>query len=186
MLKHNSLTAEKLAKEIKSPMRRPFEFFDCLVGYGFLEKNSQGEYGLTHLSRTYFDKTNQKLYCGTFLQFSCMSMYPLNDALTSLIKEPKPQAMDEVVETGTYYKQIPYDKFKMIMPSLIVPNSYALPKLPLFKQAKTVLDIGGAMGYFMKAVFDENPHLTGVITDLPEFSKDTPDFLNKHKLNEKI
>ena len=186
MKKKGAQDCKQLAKAIGSPMRRPFEFFDALVGYGFLEKDAEEKYDLTHMSRTYFDKTNQEKYCGLFLQFSCMPMYPLNDALTGLIKEPRPWALNEEIETGQYYKQIPYDKFKMIMPSLIVPNCVALPQLPEFKTAKTVLDIGGAMGYFMRAVFREHKHLKGVITDLPEFEHDTPEFLKQNKLDKRI
>ena len=44
----------------------------------------------------------------------------------------------------------------------------SIPKLDLWKKYKTVADMGGNVGHLVSAIVKNNPHMNGIVCDLPE------------------
>jgi len=73
------------------------------------------------------------------------------------------------VEIFEYFGQYPEmaDIFNTFMNERIVPIAQAVCGAYDFSKAKKVVDVGGGGGLMLATILKENPHLSGVVQDLP-------------------
>ncbi len=62
----------------------------------------------------------------------------------------------------------------------------SIPKLDLWKKYRTVVDLGGNVGHLVSAIVKANPHLQGIVGDLPECREVFFENIKREKMLEKV
>ena len=127
------VSAESLAKALKTDPRATGILLDALTGIGLLNKNRDGRYKNTPTSRRYLVK-GSRFYQGDIIKHAS-TMWENWSALDSVVRDglPARRAMDN-------------DSFIMGMHNLSVLRTAELIKTIGLRDVKTMLDLGGGPG----------------------------------------
>lgn len=64
--------------------------------------------------------------------------------------------------------------------------SLTIPKLDLWKNYRTFVDIGGSVGHLVSAVCRSQNHMKGIVADLPECRDAFTENIKREKMRDKV
>lgn len=176
-----SQTAKEVAETQGTHERLTEKFLNALVAMELLEK-SEDRYKLTSIARTYLLPSSPVNLIGLVQSFSSDTEPGLKNLLDFLKKGPNP------MEEGTYKMDKEMLKFtgKYALGGEIQDALEIVTKLPEFKTAKRMLDIGGGHGYFSLAFCEHNPDLKAVVNDLPDITELTREIIAEYGMEDRV
>lgn len=60
------------------------------------------------------------------------------------------------------------------------------PHHPIWKNAKTFVDMGGSRGHLAAAICRAHPHIKGIVADLPDVKPSADEFISSQKLGDRL
>src|SRR3982751_1154379 len=145
------------------------DFFDALVGTGFLERDG-GTYRNTSATDLYLDK-RKPTYVGGMLEMCNRRLYPFWSHLTEALRTGRPQneARDGSLSLfeALYAEPARLKEFLRAMTGLSRGANEARAKQFPWNAYKTFADIGTAQGDLAVQITAPNTHLQGIGFDLP-------------------
>ncbi len=173
LLSGKNMTGEAIRKKLKLNPRGIWDFLDCLLCLGFLNREGNGKdalYSNTEESRLYLDKNSEE-YAGGILELAYSRLYNMWEHLPSALKTGKPQ--NEILYGGkTYYEAIYSDpklteEFVNAMAGASFQNYSLLSRRFDFSNYNSLCDIGGSAGLLSICVAKEHKHIKCKSFDLP-------------------
>ncbi len=173
ILSDKKMTGEEIREKLNLHPRGIWDFLDCLLCLGFLNREGDGKdsfYSNTKESRLYLDKNSEE-YVGGILELANSRLYRNWEYLSEALKTGKPQ--NETLYQGkTYYETIYSDpklteKFMNAMAGASYQNYCLLARRFNFSNYNTLCDIGGATGLLSICVAKEHKHIKCKSFDLP-------------------
>jgi O-methyltransferase domain/Dimerisation domain len=162
------LNAEQLTERLNLHPRSARDFFDALVSLGVLER--EGELYRNTPEADVFLVRNKLGYIGGMLEMANERLYPFWGSLTEGLRTGLPQ--NEIKSGGAGLFESIYgdpDRLRLFlgaMTGLSMGASKAIAEKFLWKDYKTVVDIGGAQGGLLVQVCLAHSHLSGSNFDL--------------------
>ena len=139
------------------------DFLNTLGALKILLRDDDGRFNNTEETNAYLVKASP-LYMGGYVLF----ISRLNDNPWAKIKE---RLASKVGPKWDDFVQ-PYNDPNFVLNFARNMNehtkmiSVSFPSLDVWKNVRTFIDIGGGNGYIAQKVIQENPHLTGIVSDL--------------------
>jgi predicted O-methyltransferase YrrM len=173
-------TLERIAAETMCIPAVAGPLCEGLVRAGLLAKNEAGSYLVTSHTRDFFLKNSpfsqeaalaqMRHYASLFLRLSDILThgpvtYPRGEQFRQVIIP----AMAESARCG-----------------FVQRVADMVSRLPEFRQARKLLDLGGGHGLYAIAFSQKNPDLTSVIFDLPEVAIATREYIRKYGAHDRI
>ena len=167
------MTAEQLGRSLGLAPRGWFDFFDALVGLGFLEREGQGAQARyrNHEEAAVFLDRNRPTYMGGFLEMCSARLYRFWGDLTEALRTGKPQ--NEIKHNGramfeeVYSQPERLEQFMQAMAGISAANFAAFAAKFDFSKHRTMADIGGATGQLSILVAQRHPNMRCKSYDLP-------------------
>jgi precorrin-6B methylase 2 len=171
------LTGAKSGAEIKMAIgwhdRSLYDFLDCLVSFGFLERE-----GLLETAKysnaadvDMFLVSGKPAYVGGILQMCNNRLYgfwgDLEEALQTGMPQNESKNSDKSLFDAIYADEKILEKFLAAMGSVQMGNFATLGNKFDFSNHKRLCDMGGAGGFLSILVSQSNPHLSCTSFDLP-------------------
>jgi hypothetical protein len=167
------LTASEIASRLGLHERSRDDFLDALVSLGLLAREGDGHeavYSNTVETAAFLDKSSPA-YVGGILEMSSARLYGFWGSLTEALHTGLPQneikAGAPGLFEGVYADPERLATFLGGMSGLQIGPFTALCHELDFSRYATFCDIGGADGCLAAIVAAANPHLTGIVFDLP-------------------
>ena len=60
------------------------------------------------------------------------------------------------------------------------------PHHPIWKNAKTFVDMGGSRGHLAAAICRAHPHIKGIVADLPDVKPAADEFISSQNLGDRL
>lgn len=172
-LSGGGLTAAQLGTRLDLHERGRDDFLDALVSLGLLARDGDepgAVYGNTEDTAVFLDK-GSPAYLGGILEMSSARLYGFWDSLTEALRTGIPQneikSGAPTLFAGVYDDPDRLENFLAGMSGLQLGAFAALTSEIDLGEHSTFCDIGGANGDLAAIVAAANPHLTGVVFDLP-------------------
>jgi hypothetical protein len=168
LLEHRSLSAERLAEETKSDAWALEAVLRALVGFEILSVDVREEYSLGESGRLLLASSPATFAgeAGVFFE----TLYRPLEALIDMVKTGR-VAFDQVYGMSFYEyltsRPALADFFHDTMTRNSVNRYAELSSVYDFTKVSRVVDIGGGEGALMAQLLRENPHVHGVLFDLP-------------------
>ncbi|WPP48107.1 methyltransferase [Catalinimonas niigatensis] len=155
------------------------KILNSLVHLGYLTTTRQQEYQLTKLSRKWMLQESEKsLYDKMMLQFI---EWKLVEHYENYVRSGEPAEMHQILndkEWETYQKG---------MRSMAKVSAWEVAKrTPIPLNARKLLDIGGAHGYYSVALCKKYADIQATILDLPEAIKYAKPLLSEEAMNDRV
>lgn len=172
-LSGGGLSAAQLGVRLDLHERSRDDFLDTLVSLGLLARDGDGPgavYGNTQDTAVFLDKASPA-YLGGILEMSSARLYGFWGSLTEALHTGLPQ--NEIKSgapslfAGVYADPDRLENFLVGMTGLQLGAFTALTEKIDLGTYSTFCDIGGANGDLAALLAAANPHLTGVVFDLP-------------------
>jgi predicted O-methyltransferase YrrM len=173
VLAKGPLNADDLGARLGIHPRGRRDFFDTMVALGFLERDGDGAgscYRNTAETGLFLDKASPA-YIGGLPEMLNARLFGFWNHLGEALRTGQPQ--NEIKHTGkSMFEQIYADEarlgtFLAAMTGLQAGNFQVLAEKFDFSQAKTVADVGGALGLLSCVIGQRHPHLHFSSFDLP-------------------
>lgn len=172
-LSAGGLTAPQIADRLGLHERSRDDFLDALVSLGLLARDGDGPgavYSNTPDTAVFLDK-GSPAYLGGILEMSSTRLYGYWGSLTDALRTGLPQ---NEIKTGApglfdvvYADPERLENFLNGMTGLQLGAFTALSHQLDLDRHTTFCDIGGANGQLAAIIAAANPHLTGIVFDLP-------------------
>ena len=169
-LEHGPKTIEHLSEITKTDTRSLYRLLRALASLGIFKKNKNNTFSTTPLAELLCDQRQGSLrnlailYGEEWLQQAYSN-------LAYSVESGKP-AFDFVHHKSLYdyLKQHPpaAEKFNHAMSAFSDHEGEAIKTAYNFSSAQTVIDIGGGQGVLLASLLSANPHLSGIVFELPE------------------
>ncbi|MDG4820773.1 methyltransferase [Asanoa sp. WMMD1127] len=158
------LPAAGIAQRLDLHERGVPHFLDLLVTLGLLTRSEQG-YANSVATDRYLVRS-EPTYVGGFLERANHNLYPAWGKLGEALRTGKPQA-------GADYAMMIKNprllaRFLDMMDALTNQIGPQVAEAVDWSDYRSVLDVGGARGNLLSHVVKANPHLHGIVFDLPE------------------
>lgn len=167
------LTALQIGERLGLHERSRDDFLDALVSLGLLARDGDGAgavYSHTPDTAMFLDKASPA-YVGGILEMSSARLYGFWGSLTEALRTGLPQNEIKAgvpgLFEGVYADPDRLENFLAGMTGLQLGAFTALGHALDLRGYETFCDIGGADGGLAAIVAAANPHLTGVVVDLP-------------------
>jgi hypothetical protein len=173
VLGSRAMTAAALQETLRLHPRANPDFFDTLVGLGFLERDGDGaaaRYRNTEETALFLDRASPE-FMGGFLEMANARLYPFWASLTEGLRTGRPQ--NEVKHTGRsmfaelYSQPDRLEQFMDAMAGISRGNFKAFAERFDFSRYRTLCDVGGATGQLSIFAAEQHPHLRCTSVDLP-------------------
>ena len=172
-LSGGGLTAPQLADRLDLHERGRDDFLDALVALGLLARDGDGPgavYSNTPDTAVFLDK-GSPAYLGGILAMSSARLYGFWGSLTEALRTGQPQSEIKTgaptVFDGVYSDPEQLEEFLNGMSGLQLGAFTALSHALDLTSRTRFCDLGGANGDLAAIIAAANPHLTGVVFDLP-------------------
>jgi precorrin-6B methylase 2 len=172
-LSDGGLTAPQIAARLDLHERSRDDFLDALVSVGLLARDGDGPgavYRNTPDTAVFLDK-GSPAYLGGILEMSSARLYGFWGSLTEALHTGLPQNEIKSGSPGlfeaVYADPDRLESFLAGMTGLQLGAFTALSGQLDLSQHSTFCDIGGANGDLAALIASANPHLTGIVFDLP-------------------
>jgi hypothetical protein len=192
VLSGKEMTAEELAKKLSIRAPHLYDFFDCLVALGFLnrERNGKdGRYSNTEETDFFLDK-NKPSYIGGIMEMGSKRLFPnwvgLTEGLRTGQAQSEAKEKKEAFFDAIYSDPAKLEQFVMAMSGISKGNFAALADKFDFSKYKTLCDIGGAAGLLSITVAKRHPHIQCTTTDLPKVLEIAKKEIAKEKLSDRV
>jgi len=177
----------KHAFELKAPTRNLYDFFDELVFLGLLERQGIEEtsaYKNTQSTNMLFLKESPKNALNFFNL--CKEVQKSFQNLETILKEGHKKDLDLFSEKFCENKDLSR-KFLHSMKDVNEKNfELTVSNLPVLKDCKTMIDIGGALGVLAVKVKTSYPEMHCISFDLPFVAEYAKEYLEKEGFLNKI
>jgi len=169
----DGLTAQEIALRLDLHDRGRDDFLDALVSLGLLTREGDGPdsvYGNSAETATFLDK-GSPAYLGGILEMSSARLYGYWGSLTEALRTGLPQNEIKTgapgLFEGVYADPERLENFLGGMTGLQLGAFNALCHQLDLSGHTTFCDIGGADGGLAAIMANANPHLVGIVLDLP-------------------
>jgi ubiquinone/menaquinone biosynthesis C-methylase UbiE len=153
------LTAEEVASRCDTHPAATGKLLFALAGSGYL-KEDDGRYGLTRVARTWLARASRKsLADKLLLQFYEWDLLARSEDYLRTGEPLELHAQMEDEQWGLYQRG---------MRAMAVGFEEAVRRMPVPKDARNMLDIGGSHGYYSVALCRRHDGLRAVVLDLPQ------------------
>lgn len=181
LLKDQSRTEEELAQATGTNPTALYRLLRVLGSVGLLEELTPHRFGLTMMGQLLQKGVPGSVYTTTLFFGSPRARKIWESLMYSVQTGENANQYAFGVPTWQYYAQHPQEapvfynfmteSSNQIAPSLIANYN--------FEGVKVVADIGGAQGNILAAILKANPHLRGILFDLPQITQDAKHHLEK-------
>jgi hypothetical protein len=188
----SSMTAEELGNALGLHPRGTYDFFDCLVALGFLEREGDGpdaRYANTPETAAFLIRQSPA-YIGGLLEMLNSRLFGFWNNLGTALKTGKPQneasrgrksMFDEL-----YSDPDRLAEFLRAMNGFQASNFTSLAEQFDFSRYKTVTDVGGALALLSSLIAIRHPHLKFKSFDLPVVGPHARKSIEKANLSDRI
>jgi SAM-dependent methyltransferase len=176
-------TAGEVAREIEANPDITGKLLNALVCLGLVCKKD-GRYLNADLARTYLMK-DSGFYQGNLINLVGQG-YPLWGNLEQALKgngSPGPAKRDK---GGVFDKSFTYSMAEGAKRGPLHRTMDAICGLAKFKEARTLLDLGGGHGLYAIAFSQENPSMVSTIFDIPPVAGVAQEFIDRHGMRERV
>jgi 8-O-methyltransferase len=167
-LSGTSATADELAESLGYHMPGCRDFLRALVGLGLLELAGD-RFRNSPVADRYLVRGRPE-HVGGYLRFCERELNPAWDGLATTLRTGQPHnkaAVDGNPYQALYEDQETTDSFLDSMDMFNTPVALSVSRLD-WSGYHSFVDVGGARGNLAHHVVARNPHLTGVVFDLPQ------------------
>lgn len=173
-------TIEEAAKNLKISPKIAEAFIAVLAAFGLLERQTNEQFALTKLAKTYMIPDSPFYYTGFCppreWYLDLLRMRLINDA-----QPPMPMAV-----AMTQHKIEVVQSFIERMHMMVLPAAASLAKHPIFSEISHLLDVGGGSGALAIAIATSNPHIQCQVIDLEPVCKLAQKNIDRYGLQEQI
>lgn len=172
-LSNSEMTGEEIRELLNLHERSLYDFLDCLVSLGFLQRTgikSSSVYKNTPETDLFLDK-NKREYIGGILEMSNNRLYPFWNDLETALKTGNPQ--NETKDNGSSIFEEIYadpDKLKEFIFAMAGVQMGAFIQFAQkfdFSEFNTHCDVGGSGGHLSLQIVMNNEHMKCTSFDLP-------------------
>jgi len=187
-LAKHAQSLESLQLSLALHPRSARDFLDALVALGLLERHD-GRYSNTPAADFYLDKAKPS-YVGGVLEMANQRLYPFWSHLTAALQSGEPQ--NEAKSGGPNFFNTLYANperlkgFLKAMTGLSRAANRIIAGSSLWKNYKTVVDVGAAQGDLLVQVALANPHISGIGFDLPQVGLIFEEYAAYHSLSSRV
>lgn len=176
-----SMTAEEISSKIETDVSMTGKFLNTLVAMQLLVKRD-GKYVNTELASTFLRKSSP-FYQGHILRLSgnTRDWSRLNSILKGDVPEEDDRSFEDVFDPSFILAMA-----EGSMRGGLHRTVNEVSKLPEFKKARKLLDLGGGHGLYAIAFAQMNPDLDAVVFDLPHVTEVTKEFIGRYGMNERV
>ncbi|WP_305064515.1 methyltransferase [Methanococcoides sp.] len=176
-----SMTAEEISSKIETDVSMTGKFLNTLVAMQLLVKRD-GKYVNTELASTFLRKSSP-FYQGHILRLSgnTRDWLRLNSILKGDVPEEDDRSFEDVFDPSFILAMA-----EGSMRGGLHRTVNEVSKLPEFKKARKLLDLGGGHGLYAIAFAQMNPDLDAVVFDLPHVTEVTKEFIGRYGMNERV
>lgn len=187
LLKDHALTDEQLAEATATNPAALYRLLRVLSSVGIVEEVTLHSFGLTPMGQLLQQGVPGSVYT-TALFFGTPRARKIWENLLYSIQTGE-NANQHVfgVPTWQYYAQHP-EEAPIFYSFMTESSNQIAPSLTAnynFAGVKVVADIGGAQGNILAAILKANPHLKGILFDLPQISQGAQQHLEKEGVAER-
>ncbi|MGE5241137.1 MAG: methyltransferase [Bacteroidota bacterium] len=192
VLGDKAMTGEQLGKELGLHPRGIWDFFDCLVALGFLEREGSGPQALyrnTADTGLFLDK-NKPSYVGGMLEMLNERLFRFWSDLGPALKTGKPQNEIKHSQKPLFealYEDAPrLEQFMSAMRGISFGNCHVFTQKFEFSRYTTLCDVGGATGLLASLVAKQHPHMQCTTFDLPSVEPIARKWIEKENLSGRV
>jgi hypothetical protein len=179
---------ETLSKQLGLHPRGARDFLDALVALGLLERSGQ-IYSNSPDADFFLDKAKPS-YIGGFLEMCSARLYPFWGSLTEALKTGQPQnegkSEQESSFDALYADPHRLQGFLGAMTGFSLSTATVMAKNFPWRNYKSFADVGGAQGTVAVQIALGNPHLQGIVFDLPAVKPHAEEFIQSMKLEGRL
>ena len=181
-------SGEDLRDRLGLHSRSSRDFLDALVALGFLERDG-GVYRNTPSTDLFLDKQKPS-YIGGILEMANQRLYRFWGGLTEALRTGQLQNEAKLGD-APFFQALYADPgrlkgFLAAMTGLSHGANLAIARLFPWHEHETFADIGAAQGDLAVQIALANEHLTGVGFDLPEVEPVFRDYVERHRVGERV
>jgi hypothetical protein len=173
LLADRSLTATQIGEMLELHPRGRYDFLDCLLALGFLERQGDGPgavYGNTPETSAFLNKSSPA-YIGGLPEMLNARLFGFWNDLGKALKTGEPQSEVKVrgkpIFEELYASETKLGTFLESMTGFQAANFTQLAENFDFSRYRSVSDIGGALALLSRTVAARHDHLTFNTFDLP-------------------
>lgn len=192
ILGQGGMTGEQIREKLELHPRGLWDFLDCLLSMGILEREGEGEKAIYRNSQEAALYLNRQspYYAGGILELANSRLYNLWGDLADALKNGKPQ--NEILYEGkTYYENIYSDpnlaeEFANAMAGASGENYRLLSQKFNFSKYNSLCDIGGSTGLLSICVAKSHKNINCTSFDLEAMEIIAKKNVKRHGLEERI
>ncbi|MFB9235116.1 methyltransferase [Plantactinospora siamensis] len=158
------LAAAAIAERLSLHLRGVPHFLDLLVTMNVLTRSEDG-YANSPATDRYLVRSEPS-YLGGFLERANHNLYPAWGRLGEALRTGRQQSAADYREMIKNPRAL--RRFLDMMDALTNRIGPELADAVDWSEVRTVVDVGGARGNLLSHVVKANPHLSGIVFDLPE------------------
>ncbi len=187
LLKNQNRTDEELAEATSTNPAALYRILRVLVSVGLLEEIIPHHFGLTPMGQLLQKDAPGSVYNTILFSGSPRSRKIWENLLYSVQTGENANRHVFGVPTWEYYAQhsdeapIFYNFMTELSNQVVAP----LTANYNFEGVKVVADVGGAQGNMLAAILKANPHLSGILFDLPHVTQEAQEHLKKEGVVER-
>ena len=179
---------ETLSERLGLHPRASRDFLDALVSLGLLDRD--GEIYRNTPEADYFLDKAKPSYVGGFLEMCSARLYPFWNSLTEALKTGQPQNESKSGE-GNSFDALYADPQRLkgflgAMTGFSLNSATVLAKKFPWKNYKSFADVGGAQGTVAAQIALGNPHLQGIVFDLPAVKAHADEYIQSMNLEGRL
>jgi C-methyltransferase len=187
-LKAGARSAEDLASETGSNADALYRLLRGLTAVGVFREEAERRFGLNDLGETLCSEGMFSLAAMARLCAHSATWKPWGE-LGHSVKTGEPAfAHVHGVQAFEYLKQHPEDApmFNDAMTSMSNLETFPIVGAYDFSAAKTVVDVGGGHGALLAAILESNPHLSGILFEMPHAVEGAKKLLQERGLGTRV
>jgi hypothetical protein len=162
-----SQTVEQLTEHFGLKIAYPRDFWDSLYILGVLLRDDEGKYSNSPVANEYCISTELR-YIGAWCQrLGTIKNHPMVDFTDKIKMDTFDPQFSNYANSYESDEELMY-KFSSWMNGLSAVPRENVCKLHVWKKATTFAEVAGNNGYVASKICLDNPHLKGVVLDLPK------------------
>ena len=173
LLKAQAMTDEELAEATHTNPAALYRLLRVLVSVGILEESTSHRFGLTQMGQLLQKGVPGSVYSTALFFGSPRARKIWENLLYSVETGENANQHTFGVPTWEYYAQ--HSEEAPIFYNFMTESSNQItPSLSAnynFEKVRVVADVGGAQGNMLAAILKANPHLRGILFDLPHITQ---------------